>query len=94
MPLSPENATPEEIARGLALLQKQRDRARDRYYKDHEKNKERQLQYYYANHEANKTRNREAARARAAAFKAMKQLAAVPAVADALANLPADPLRV
>lgn len=93
MPLTPDTASPEEIARGLSLLQKQRERARERYYKDHEKNKQKQLEYYYAHHEERKTKNREAARARSAALKTIKQLATIPAVVTALADLAADPLR-
>lgn len=91
MPLTPENATPEEVARALAILEKQRQRSRQQYYKHHERNKERQLQYYYARHEENKTKNREAARARAAAYKLVKQMAAVPEIAAAATS--ADPLR-
>lgn len=76
MPLTPDSATPEEIARGLALLDKQRERAKARYYANHDENKKRQLEYYYAHHEERKTKNREAARRRVALFKASQEVVA------------------
>ena len=76
----PLNLTPEEV---LLRIQHQREKARARYYANHEENKQRQLGYYYAHHEERKIKNRDAMRARAAAKKAA-------AAADAPVP-PADP---
>lgn len=82
-PNPPVNLTPEEA---LARIQLQREKARARYYANHEENKQRQLGYYYAHHEERKLKNRDAMRARAAAKKAAD---APPASTDG-----PDPFRV
>lgn len=74
-PMPPLNLTPEEA---LLRIQHQREKARARYYANHEENKQRQLGYYYAHHEERKIKNRDAMRARAAA----KRAAAAPPPAD------------
>ena len=78
---APVNITPEEA---LARIQHQREKARARYYANHEENKARQLGYYYAHHEERKIKNRDAMRVRAAARRAA---AAAPA-----GEPPADPI--
>lgn len=69
MPLA-DTMTPEQVEKALAWAVRRRERARERYYANHEENKKRQLEYYYAHHEERKTKNREAMRVRNAAVKA------------------------
>ena len=78
-PNPPVNLTPEEA---LLRIQHQREKARARYYANHEENKQRQLGYYYAHHEERKVKNRDAMRARAAAKKAAAAAGDAPPPAD------------
>lgn len=75
-PPAPLNITPEEA---LLRIQHQREKARERYYANHEENKKRQLGYYYAHHEERKIKNRDAMRVRNAAKKAAASTEVPPA---------------